>query len=96
MIKKEKKIKEKYSDEEKRIENRENRKEKRKLKEALRKSKVDNELQKKALRARAMGACTSGPPKTFGEFFTPPTTAVEASVQPDSTIDTLPADDAAT
>ncbi|PHT36021.1 hypothetical protein CQW23_23721 [Capsicum baccatum] len=55
----------------------------------------DGEPLEEALRARAVGATTSELPETIKEFFTPATTFVEASVQPDATVDTLLADDTA-
>lgn len=39
-----------------------------------------------------MGASASGPLGTIGDFFTPPTTAVDASSQPDSTDKISPPD----
>ncbi|XP_016549347.1 uncharacterized protein LOC107849233 [Capsicum annuum] len=38
---------------------------------------------------------TSRPPDPVGEFFTPPTKAMDTSVEPNATVDILPTDDAA-
>lgn len=67
---------------------------KKKLKEALRKSKMDDKQLEKALRVRDVGDSASGTPKSIGELFSIPTTSMDESVQPDITNDTLPTDDA--
>lgn len=50
-----------------------------KIKKALKKSKVEGEPLEELLRARALGDSTSGPPVTIVEFFTSPTTTIDAS-----------------
>lgn len=63
------------------------------MKEALRKSKANGEPFKEALRGRTVEALACGPLETVGEFFTIPTTTLDASVHPDATNEYLLADD---
>lgn len=63
------------------------------MKEAVRRSKEDGKPIKEALWSRVVGASTSGPFEYVGEIFTPPTTIMDTSAEPDATIDGCPTND---
>lgn len=62
----------------------------------MRKSKENGELLEEALRARVVGAASSGPPEPVRELFTSPTTTLDTSVEPNDTVDIILTDDTAT
>lgn len=65
------------------------------MKEALRKSKADGEMIEEALKAWVVEANCSRPPKTIVELITLPTIIMDASVEPDVTVDIMHTNDAA-
>lgn len=82
--------KKKERDERKKIVKEEKKKKRIEMQETLRKSRESGKQLEEALRSIAMGASTSKPSNPGRKCFNPPTTTVDASLEPDSTINLSP------